>query len=775
MVPGERSKACETFHKLLACLTMTHNQFLVNPLFGSAERGPGGSSDGRAGLPLQRPTGWIRSRICVFMTQICGDAPRVASRHVSHGTAKTPTVLPMPNRLAAATSPYLLQHQNNPVDWHEWGPAAFELAREQDRPILLSVGYSACHWCHVMAHESFEHDATAAVMNRLFVNVKVDREERPDVDRIYMDAVQAMTGRGGWPMTVFLTPEGRPFFAGTYFPREDRPNQPSFGRVMAAVTEAWTNRRDEVEAQAGQLTAAVQGTIAAAAEPPADHVFEGAYSSVHASWDRTHGGFGGAPKFPQAPTLEFLLRIADEPWASDASAMLEETLLAMARGGIYDHVAGGFARYSVDAHWLVPHFEKMLYDNALLARIYLRAWQVLGHDRLRTVAVETLDYLLRDLALPGGGFASAEDADSEGVEGKFYVFGSAEFLDLAGAADGPIARDYFGVSEPGNFEGANILFEAVSVEDVASKHGIDEATARTAIDRVRAALAEARARRVRPALDDKVVTAWNGLTLRALAEAGAILGSDRYLEAARANARFVLSELRRPDGRLMRSWREGRATVPAFLEDHAAYAIGLLALFQATGEVEWYREAVALVAAIRHLFADPDGDGFFTSGTDVERLIARPKDLFDNPTPSGNSLAAEALFQLSLYTGDAGTRQDADGVLRLAGRLLESYPQAVGHLLAVAASSRIGAKEVAVIGAPEDPRTQQLLEVVWARFLPGCALAVDPGDGSAAAEIELLTGRVPHAGPPVAYVCRDFVCRAPTSEPVELARLLAER
>jgi uncharacterized protein YyaL (SSP411 family) len=541
------------------------------------------------------------------------------------------------------------------------------------------------------------------------------------------------------------------------------------------VTEAWTNRRDEVEAQADQLTTAVQQTIAAAAEPPADHVFEDGYSTLHSSWDRTYGGFGGAPKFPQAPTLEFLLRIAGEPWAPDAPAMLSEALLAMARGGIYDHIGGGFARYSVDARWLVPHFEKMLYDNALLARLYLRAWQVLGDDRLRTVAVETLDYLLRDLALPGGGFASAEDADSEGVEGRFYVFDAAEFFDLAGAADGPIARDYFGVSDPGNFEGTNILFEAAPVAAVASRHGIDEPAALAAIDRVRTALFEARDRRVRPALDDKVVTAWNGLALRALAEAGAILGSDRYLEAARANARFVLSALRRPDGRLMRSWREGKATVPAFLEDHAAYAVGLLSLFQATGEVEWYREAVTLAAATRHLFADPDGDGFFTSGTDAETLIARPKDLFDNPTPSGNSLAAEALFQLSLYTGDAGTRQAADGVLRLAGRLLESYPQAVGHLLAVAASSRIGAKEVAVIGPPEDPRTKRLLDAVWARFNPGCVLAIDPGDGSVGAAIELLAGRVPHDGPPVAYVCRDFVCLAPTSDPAELAAQLEAR
>ncbi len=678
----------------------------------------------------------------------------------------------MPNRLANSTSPYLLQHADNPVDWYPWGEDALARARAEDKPILLSVGYASCHWCHVMAHESFEDPATAEEMNRLFVSVKVDREERPDVDRIYMDAVQAMTGHGGWPMTVFLTPDGKPFYAGTYYPKDSRHGLPSFRQVMLAVAEAWAERRHQVVEQAERLAEAVSRRIAPAADLPQQAALTEAYRSLRGGFDRANGGFGGAPKFPQEPVLEFLLRIAGEQWAPDALPMVQASLEAMAKGGIYDHLGGGFARYAVDAVWLVPHFEKMLYDNAQLARLYLRAWQETGAERLRQVGMETLEYLLRDLAHPEGGFYSGEDADSEGVEGKFYVFDWDEFQQVVGA-DAQLAADYFGVTPAGNFEGHNVLHEARSAEEVAERRGVPPEAVREAVAGARRRLLELRNRRVRPGLDDKVITSWNGLALRALAEAGAVLHEPRYLEAARRNARFVLEALRRPDGRLLRSWRDGvAADVPGFCEDYAGYAVGLFALYQATGDLEWYRQARRLTEEMVMLFADPVDGGFYSTGSDAEQLITRPKDLMDSPLPSGNSMAAEALLTLALYTGDEQARRQVDGVFRQAGRLLEAYPSAVGHLLSVLHTVLSGPKEVAVVGRPEDPVTSALVDVVWERFRVDCVLAVDPGDGSAAGEIPLLEGRQMHNGKPQAYVCRHFACRAPVSEPDALRRQL---
>ncbi|MGI9648251.1 MAG: thioredoxin domain-containing protein, partial [Acidimicrobiia bacterium] len=470
----------------------------------------------------------------------------------------------MPNRLAAATSPYLLQHRDNPVDWFPWGDEAFQAARDRDRPVLLSVGYSACHWCHVMAHESFEDPETARVMNELFVNVKVDREERPDVDGIYMSAVQAMNGHGGWPMTVFITPDGRPFFAGTYFPKEPRGGMPSFGQVMEAVDEAWRQRRDEIEEQSDRLVSAVSQRIAPGAAPIDEARLQTAYRDAIDKVDWEFGGFGGAPKFPQVPGHEFLLRVHEEPWAPRAGEALRLSLDQMAAGGIFDHLAGGFARYATDRVWLVPHFEKMLYDNALLARLYLRAGQELNEPAYEQVARQTLDYMLTDLGLPGGGFASAEDADSEGVEGKFYVFSFDEFTEVVGA-DSVAIGAVLGVTRGGNFEGSNILHAARPVAEVAAEHGVSVEWLSQAVGDAKARLLEVRNRRGRPGLDDKVITAWNGLALRALAEAGAVLGENRYLEAGRANARFILENLRRADGRLLRSFRQGQANIPAFL------------------------------------------------------------------------------------------------------------------------------------------------------------------------------------------------------------------
>jgi uncharacterized protein YyaL (SSP411 family) len=671
----------------------------------------------------------------------------------------------MANRLADSTSPYLFQHADNPVEWYPWSEEVFEKARAEDKPILLSVGYSSCHWCHVMAHESFEDAETARLMNELFVNVKVDREERPDVDAIYMEAVHALTGHGGWPMTVFLTPEGKPFFAGTYFPKDERPGLPSFQRVLTAIAETWQQSRGDIERQASKVVETIARRLEPASALPGRAELERAYLHVQQSFDPEHGGFGTAPKFPQEPTLEFLLRSAGEEWAPDAEWLVGHTLEHMARGGIYDHVGGGFARYSVDQAWLIPHFEKMLYDNAQLARLYVRAWQVLDTDRFRWVAIETLEYLLRDLRHPEGGLYSAEDADSEGREGKFYVWSVDEFREVVGPDDAPVAEAYFGVTEAGNFEGANHLHEAAPIDEVAESLGIEPAEAKAAIERAKAGLFDQRCHRIRPGLDDKVVTSWNGLALRALADAGAVLGDEEYLEAGRANARFVLANLVGPGGRLMRSWRQGKTSVPGFLDDYASYAVGLFALYQATGELEWYRQGMKLVEEFIGLFEDPDG-GFFSTGHDAEELVTRPKDQMDNPLPSGNSLAAEALLMAWLYTGEDRYRSRAEATIRAGGRLIDAYPTAVGHLLSVVHAMAKPPKEVAITG----PEAHDLAGAVWERFLPHIALAIDL-DGSAARAVPILEDRY-QSDRTLAYVCENFVCQVPVETKEELrARL----
>ncbi len=689
-------------------------------------------------------------------TPVAGPAGDVSVTHPRY-------VAEMPNRLADATSPYLLQHKDNPVDWYPWGEEAFQAARDLDRPILLSVGYSACHWCHVMAHESFEDPDTAEIMNESFVNVKVDREERPDVDGIYMTAVQAMNGHGGWPMTVFITGAGKPFFAGTYFPREPRGDMPSFRQVMGAVSEAWRERRQDIESQSDQLVEAVSRRIGPGEQAITAAQLQAAHDRLVAGADHEFGGFGGAPKFPQVPSLEFLLRARRQPWAGQTDEILRLTLDRMADGGIYDHLGGGFARYATDRTWLVPHFEKMLYDNALLARLYLWAGQELGEPRYLRVAGETLDYMLRDLGLPGGGFASAEDADSEGVEGKFYVFGYDEFAELVGP-DAAIAAEVLGVTPGGNFDGANILHAARSVAQVADGAGVGREWLSSVVADAKTRLLEARSRRERPGLDDKVITAWNGLALRALADAGAVLGEERYLEAGRANARFVLAHLRRDDGRLLRSYRQGEARVPAFLDDYAGYAVGLLALYQATGEEEWFEAGLGLVTDMLELFWD--GNEIFSTAHDADELITRPQDLMDNPAPSGNSLAAEALLTAALLTGDPGLFDRSESALRAGALLADQYPSAIGHLLAVAHSWLAPPVEVAIVGAD----VGGLLHAFWEEYRPYAVLA--RSTGAAASAIPLLEGRTPHAGPAAAYVCRRFVCSAPTEDPEVLRKQL---
>ncbi|GBE20825.1 hypothetical protein BMS3Bbin01_00166 [bacterium BMS3Bbin01] len=670
----------------------------------------------------------------------------------------------MPNLLSNETSPYLLQHADNPVDWYPWGDEAFAAAKAEDKPVLLSVGYSSCHWCHVMAHESFEDPETAALMNELFVNIKVDREERPDVDAVYMEALQAMSGRGGWPMTVFLTPDRKPFHAGTYFPAVERRGMPSFRRVITAVADAWKTQHSELVARAEQLSDLVAHAIPSADQLPGEDLLVSSYQALTSRFDETEGGFGGAPKFPQEPVLEFLLRVAGEPWAPDAKRIVSLTLKKMADGGIYDHVGGGFARYSVDRSWRIPHFEKMLYTNAQLARLYLRSAQVLDEPVFTAIAIRTLDYMLRDLRLPGGAFASAEDADSQGSEGTFYLWNADEFAEVVGEELGPLAAAFFGVTEEGTFEGSNHLRVTRPLGQVASELDIDPAVADAMIDMARGRLLSRRSERVRPGLDDKVVTAWNGLAIRALGEAGAVLGESRFLDAARDAAAFLLSEVTRADGRLLRSWGKGKASVPAFADDYAATALGLFTLYQATGEVRWYIEAMRLVEAIVDLFADPAG-GFFTTGADVEAPLARKRDHFDSPSPSANALAAEALLLASSYTGNADLREHSERALRAGAALATTTPSGAGHLLSVLHATLRRPPEVAIVG----PDAQDLASVVWERFRPDVALAVDRA-GSATNIVPLLVGRATDST--LAYVCRSFQCALPVSDPEALRRLL---
>ena len=661
----------------------------------------------------------------------------------------------MPNRLAGETSPYLRQHADNPVEWYPWGPAAFDEARRRDVPILLSVGYSACHWCHVMAHESFEDPATAAVMNELFVNVKVDREERPDVDSIYMDATQAMTGHGGWPMTVFMAPDGRPFYCGTYFPNTARHGMPSFVQLCHAVADAWQTRREELLQQAGELTAAIGRTAArpAGGDAPGAAALEGAYRALRAQHDDTWGGFGRAPKFPQTMSLELLLRAYAHNRSDVTLAVVRTSLDRMASGGMYDHVGGGFARYSVDGQWLVPHFEKMLYDQALLARVYLHAWQVTGDDRYRAVMDETVAYVLRDLRHPAGGFFSAEDADSEGEEGLFYTWTPAEMREVLGPGAGA-AIEWYGVTDEGNFEGRSILNRIAHPGSWMRPPAIESA---------RAALFDARESRVRPGLDDKVLTEWNGLMLATLAEVAAATGAADVVDAARANATFLLQSLRRDDGRWLRSWQaDGGGRHLAYAADHAAVVDALTRLYEATGDATWVHEAVATADAMLELFWDDDGGGLFTTGHDAEALVTRPKDLFDNATPAANSLAAVGLLRLGALTGIERFEARAVDILRALGPTAAEHPTAFAHLLAAADMHATGITEVVVTGTRPD-----LVDAVRRGYRPNTVLAW--GDRF---DSPLWESRAEEGAAGRAYVCRNFTCQAPVDTPGALVAQL---
>ncbi|HET7489121.1 MAG TPA: thioredoxin domain-containing protein [Acidimicrobiales bacterium] len=649
------------------------------------------------------------------------------------------------NRLAAETSPYLRQHKDNPVDWWPWGDGAFAEARRRDVPVLLSVGYSACHWCHVMAHESFEDPATAAVMNDLFVNVKVDREERPDVDAVYMEAVQTMTGQGGWPMTVFLTPDRHPFFGGTYFPKSAWGGRPGFVDLLQAVHQAWGERRHDILEQAEHLSSSIASRSGALAHGGPGEIgpalLDAAVGALRSSFDPEWGGFGRAPKFPTPTNVELVLRAWRRTGDASLLPVVTTTLDAMASGGIYDHVGGGFARYSVDNFWMVPHFEKMLYDQAGLVRAYLHAWQATGEARYRQVVEETVGYVLRDLGAPEGGLYSAEDADSEGEEGRFYVWRHDDVVSVGGRA----AAEWYGTTPAGNFEGANILHRPVR-GDLVRPPEVEEGRAR---------LFEARQRRVRPGLDDKVLTEWNAMFLSALAEAAAALGREDWLEAAVGSAEFLLESLRRDDGRWLRSWqREGGARHLAYAVDHAWLVDAFTRLAEATGEARWIGHAQAAAQALVSLFADPDRAGFFTAGQDAEQLIVRQKDLFDGATPSANAVAAVALERLAALTGERPLAERAEALLEGMAPLLDQHPTAFTHLLAAADLTVHGVSEVVVAGKRPD-----LVAAVQRRYEPGVVLAWGERYDS-----PLWEGRADG----LAYVCRDFACQLPASTPEEL-------
>jgi uncharacterized protein YyaL (SSP411 family) len=669
----------------------------------------------------------------------------------------------MANRLAQETSPYLLQHKDNPVDWRPWGPEALAEAEKEDKPILLSIGYSACHWCHVMERESFEDPETAELMNERFVPIKVDREERPDVDDIYMEAVQSMTGHGGWPLTAFLDPEGVPFYGGTYFPPEPRQGMPSFRQVLEATSQAYESQREELRAASDRVrqSLAAVGRIEQSKDPLGPELLERATSALLERADSDNGGFGGAPKFPPASALEFLL-------ARGETEHVARTLDAMGHGGIYDHVGGGFARYTVDAIWLVPHFEKMLYDNALLSRAFLHGWQRLGEERWRRVCTETLDWALREMRGPEGGFYSALDADSEGEEGRFYVWEELELREVlaeAGLGSDSVERvlGYWGISPAGNFEGRNILHVPAG----------PAASPPPELPEARAALLAQRDERVRPRLDDKRLCSWNALMIFALADAGAALGRDDYLDAARGCARFVLESMRDSSGRLLRTWKDGEGRLNAYLEDHAYLVEALLALYEATLEQRWFDAAAETADAMIERFGDEERGGFFTTSHDHEELIARRKDLGDHPIPSGNASAAMGLLRLAALTGDGGYERRAVEVLRLFVPAATRHPDAFGHLLQALDFHLSPVREVALIspgnGSGGTEPLAALASVVRAAHRPHLVLAGGP---EGAERPELLRDRSAVEGRAAAYVCENFACHAPVTEPDELAAAL---
>ena len=685
----------------------------------------------------------------------------------------------MPNRLANETSPYLAQHQDNPVDWYPWGEEALSRARAQNMPILLSIGYAACHWCHVMAHESFEDADTAAIMNDLYVNIKVDREERPDLDTIYMEAVQALTGHGGWPMTVFLTPEGVPFYGGTYYPPEPRHGMPAFRDILRGVAQAYRERPDDVSHNADQLRERLQSGFGFGADTTEEGALDAAIldeaaQRLAANFDPLHGGFGSAPKFPQGMVLDFLLRQYVRTGSAATLALAETTLEKMARGGMYDQLGGGFHRYSVDERWLVPHFEKMLYDNAILVPVYLHAYQLTGKDLYRRVAIETLEWVAREMSDIDGGFYSSLDADSEGVEGKFYVWSLEELQRLLGPEDARLVAEYFGATARGNFEGTNILHLPRTIDVVAQRAGVEIERIGEALDRGRVILFAAREERVRPGRDEKVLTAWNGLMIRAFAEAATILGDDGYRVRAEDAANFLLRRLRREDGRLLRSYKDGQSKLLGYLEDYAFLADGLLALYEATFAPRWLEEAQSLAEATIGLFWDAESGTFYDTGSDHETLIARPKTIFDNAIPSGSSVALEVLQRLATIYDRPSWRERTERVLVGMREPMQRHPTGFGRLLSALDFALATPQEVAIVGSLGFGDTSALLATVRSRFRPNTVLAVREPGTREAIQPALLRSRNLVEGRATAYVCERYACQRPVTTPRELAAQLGD-
>jgi uncharacterized protein YyaL (SSP411 family) len=679
----------------------------------------------------------------------------------------------MANRLARESSPYLLQHANNPVDWYPWGEEALAKARAEDKPIFLSIGYSACHWCHVMEHESFENEHTAALMNEQFVNIKVDREERPDLDAIYMDAVVALTGHGGWPMSVFLTPEGVPFYGGTYFPPAPRYGMASFEQVLQSVAHAYHHRKEDIKNNGAALLSRMSPALSLQAEGSLDPaVPELALQTLSRDFDHTYGGFRGAPKFPQPMTYDFLLRTYHRNRRAAVLEMVELTLHKMAQGGMYDQLGGGFHRYSVDAHWLVPHFEKMLYDNALLARLYLHAYQLTGQAFYRRIVEETLDYVLREMTHVDGGFYSTQDADSEGEEGKFFIWTPAEVKAILGQEEGDIFCQAYDITPGGNFEGRSILNIPVPFETVAQQLNLPLERLEDILRRGRAKLFAEREKRVKPGRDEKIITAWNGLMLAALAEAARVLDRADYGQAAVRNAEFILSTLRK-DGRLFRTWKAelGQAKLMGYLEDYAYYADGLLALYQTTFEPRWFQEARALMEVVLDHFRDPEG-GFFDTADDHEQLVARPKGLQDNATPCGNSMAVRVLLMLAAYTGQAKYEAAAIPTLTALQAAMSQYPSAFAYWLGSVEFVLAQPKEIALIGPLEEEEGRRMLQRLFEPYRPNQVVAAAAEDQTAG-HPELVEARPAQNGRTTAYVCQRFTCKRPVTTAAELEQLLA--
>ena len=674
------------------------------------------------------------------------------------------------NRLIHETSPYLRQHAHNPVDWYPWGQEALDKAKREDKPILLSIGYSACHWCHVMERESFENEAIAEVMNAHFVNIKVDREERPDLDTLYMNYVQMTTGSGGWPMTVFLTPDQIPFYGGTYFPPEDRFGRPGFGRLCLTLAEAYREKREEIEARGPDIvqSLAAMNTLPPGAGKVTAASLDLAFDQLVPRFDTTHGGFTGAPKFPGSMSLAFLLRHFSRAGRQEGRDFVALSLQKMARGGMYDQLGGGFHRYSVDERWLVPHFEKMLYDNALLSRLYLEAYQLDPQPLYARVVEEILDYVVREMLNPQGGFYSTQDADSEGHEGKFFIWTPREIGEILGEEEGKVFCRYYDVTAQGNFEGANILNVPRPLEQVARELSLSPGELSRILSEGRQRLFREREKRIKPHRDEKILTGWNGMMGVSFVEASVVLQRADYLEVARRNARFLLKHLCRK-GRIFRTHKDGVSKLRGYLDDYANFVEQLLALYQATGEREWLDEAVIYNDAMLEQFWNREQAAFFLTGKEHEKLVTPVRDVYDNATPAGSSVAVFNLLKLAILTGNMEYRSIAETNLESMHLPLTRYPNGFGYLLGAADFYLGPVKEIAVVGDLKSGETRRLLEVVHGRFLPNKVVAIlDPNATDGAGDLPLLEGKTLVKGRPAAYVCENYTCKAPVTEPSQL-------